>query len=160
MAITARLETISEKKLVGKRLRMTFDNFKVGELWKSFMPNRKEISNKVTNNLVSISVYSPNHFEDFKNTNEFEKWAAVEVTAFENIPPEMEAIVLPAGLYAVFDYKGVNTDYSTYEYIFGSWLPNSAYLLDNRPHFEILGEKYKNDDPNSEEEIWVPIKAK
>lgn len=160
MAVTARLETISEKKLVGKRLRMSFDNYKVSELWKSFMPNRKEISNKVTNNLVSISVYSPNHFEDFKNTNEFEKWAAVEVTAFENIPPEMEPIVLSAGLYAVFDYKGVNTDYSIYEYIFGSWLPNSAYLLDNRPHFEILGEKYKNDDPNSEEEIWIPIKAK
>ena len=25
--------------------------------------------------------------------------------------------------------------------------------------FEILGEKTKNDDPNSEEEVWIPIKA-
>jgi AraC family transcriptional regulator len=39
-------------------------------------------------------------------------------------------------------------------------LPNSNYHLDDRPHFEILGEKYKNADPGSEEEIWIPIKAK
>ncbi len=25
---------------------------------------------------------------------------------------------------------------------------------------EVLGEKYKNADPNSEEEIWIPIKRK
>jgi AraC family transcriptional regulator len=40
------------------------------------------------------------------------------------------------------------------------WLPNSAYALDDRPHFEALGEQYKNNDPNSEEEIWIPIKPK
>ena len=36
----------------------------------------------------------------------------------------------------------------------------SKYSIDNRPHFEIIGEKYKNNDPNSEEEIWIPIKPK
>ncbi len=41
-----------------------------------------------------------------------------------------------------------------------SCLPNSEYELENRPHFEVLGEKYKNNDPNSEEEIWIPIKKK
>lgn len=29
-----------------------------------------------------------------------------------------------------------------------------------QPHFEVLGEKYKDNDPTSEEEIWIPIKAK
>lgn len=47
------------------------------------------------------------------------------------------------------------------EYIYGSWLPNSTeYARDNRPHFEILGEKYKNNDPESEEEIWIPVKGR
>lgn len=41
-----------------------------------------------------------------------------------------------------------------------TWLPASDYNLDNRPHFEVLGEKYKNNDPTSEEEIWIPIKLK
>ncbi|MDP5096829.1 MAG: GyrI-like domain-containing protein [Flavobacterium sp.] len=39
-------------------------------------------------------------------------------------------------------------------------MPNSEYQLDNRPHFEILGAKYKNNAPDSEEEIWIPIKRK
>jgi AraC family transcriptional regulator len=37
---------------------------------------------------------------------------------------------------------------------------DSAYDLDNRPHFEILGEKYKNESPDSEEELWIPVKLK
>jgi len=45
----------------------------------------------------------------------------------------------------------LNTDNRIY--IFSDWLPKSDYELDEKPHFEILGEKYKNDDPNSEEEI-------
>jgi predicted transcriptional regulator YdeE len=32
--------------------------------------------------------------------------------------------------------------------------------IDNRPHFEVLGDKYKNNDPSSEEEIWIPIRKK
>jgi len=32
--------------------------------------------------------------------------------------------------------------------------------LDDRPHFEVLGDKYKNADPDSEEEIWIPIRTK
>jgi len=72
----------------------------------------------------------------------------------------METFVLPGGLYAVFDYKGLSTDNSIFQYIFENWLPNSDYILDNRAHFEVLGDKYKNNDPTSEEEIWIPIKAK
>ncbi|MCB0855813.1 MAG: GyrI-like domain-containing protein, partial [Bacteroidetes bacterium] len=47
-----------------------------------------------------------------------------------------------------------------FQYIFFECLPKSDYLLDNRPHFEVLGEKAKLNDPNSEEEIWVPIRLK
>jgi AraC family transcriptional regulator len=58
-------------------------------------------------------------------------------------------------------HKGAASDGpKTFQYIFGTWLPDSEYLIDNRPHFEILGEKYKNEDPTSEEEIWIPIKPK
>jgi len=154
-----RIETISKKKLVGKQLTMSFDDYKVGELWKHFMPRRKEITNNLTSDLISMTVYKPTHFADFKTTNEFTKWAMVEVSNFDNVPKEMQTYILQGGLYAVFDYKGLNTDHSIYEYIFGTWLPSSAYHLDDRPHFEILGDKYKNNDPASEEEIWIPIKA-
>ena len=155
-----RIVTITEKKLIGKRLSMSFANYRVGELWKDFMPRRKEINNSLSNDLISMVVYKSNHFLDFKPTNEFEKWATIEVSNFDDVPTEMETFTLYGGLYVVFDYKGLNTDSSIYQYIFGEWIPNSDYELDNRPHFEVLGEKYKNNDQTSEEEIWIPIKPK
>jgi AraC family transcriptional regulator len=158
--MTPRIEQLIEMKLVGIRLTMSFANFKIGELWRSFTPRRKEIVNNLTGDLISMVVYKPTHFIDFKSTNEFERWATVEVSDFDNVPNEMDTFVLSSGLYAVFDYKGLSTDNSIFQYIFGTWLPNSEYVLDDRPHFEVLGDKYKNNDPNSEEEIWIPIKAK
>jgi AraC family transcriptional regulator len=153
------IETLSEKKLIGKRMTMSLSNNKTGELWRSFMPRRKEIQNNLTSEVISMQVY--NQPVDFNNLNqEFEKWAVIEVSDFETIPAGMETFTLPGGLYAVFHYKGSSTDTRIFEYIFGTWLPNSDYVLDNRPHFEILGDKYKNADPNSEEDIWIPIKPK
>lgn len=107
-----------------------------------------------------MQVYSPNHFLDFKPTNVFVKWAAVEVSQVDSIPEGMQRFDLPGGLYAVFDYKGSSSDPRIFQYIFGTWLPDSEYALDDRPHFEVLGNKYKNNDPASEEEIWIPIKLK
>jgi AraC family transcriptional regulator len=156
----ARIETLNEKKFVGKRLRMSFADNRTGELWRAFMPKRKEIHNNLTNDLFSLQIYDTSYFENFDPTKEFEKWALVEVGSFDNIPGEMEPFVLTGGLYAVFIHQGSSNDNSTFQYIFSTWLPNSDYLLDNRPHFEILGDKYKNADPNSVEEIWIPIKLK
>ena len=141
---------------------MTLSANRTVELWQSFMPQRKEIRNKLNAELISIEVYDHNlDFKDFNPTTEFEKWAAVEVSAFEEIPENMETLTLPGGLYALFLYKGAANDFaSTFRYIFGIWLPASEYSLDNRPHFEVMGEKYKGNDPTSEEEIWIPIKLK
>ena len=158
--MTPRIQTLGEKKLIGKRLTMSFADYKIGELWRAFAPRRMEIANTLGSDLISLVVYSPNHFADFKPTNEFERWAAVEVSTFDHVPAGMETFVLPGGLYAVFDYKGLNTDNSIFQYILGTWLPNSDYALDDRPHFEVLGSKYKNNDPDSEEDIFVPIKPK
>lgn len=150
------IKKLSEKKLIGKRLEMSFTENRTPELWRSFMPRRREISNKLNDDLISMQIYE----SGFSPNAIFEKWAAVEVSNFENIPDEMESFILQEGLYAIFFYKGLSTDNRIFEYIFGEWLLKSEYELDKRPHFEILGEKYKNNDPNSEEEIWIPIKMK
>lgn len=154
-----RIVRIEQKIIIGKRLKMSLANNRTGELWGSFMPRRKEIGNTLNSNLISMQVYSePLTLGRFDQT--FEKWAGVEVSDFNTIPEGMESFMLEEGLYAVFDYKGSSTDHSIFAYIFGTWIPKSDYNLDNRPHFEILGAKYKNADPNSEEEIWIPIKPK
>ena len=154
-----RIEISREIKVIGKKMMMSFSLNTTFELWKGFMPGRKEIQNAIGTNFYSIQIYSPLFFDNFNSNTQFEKWAAIEVSDFETIPPEMEAFVLPGGLYAVFLYHGAASQAEqTFQYIFGTWIPNSGYSLDNRPHFEILGKKYKNEDPDSEEEIWIPIK--
>lgn len=44
-----------------------------------------------------------------------------------------------------------------YQSIFQEWFPRSGYRLDKRPHFEVMGDKYKNNDPSSEEMIYMPV---
>lgn len=155
----ARIETLIEKKIIGKRLKMTLAENKTTELWRSFMPRRKEVINILNNNLISMQVYSEAvRLGDMNQV--FEKWAGLEVADFDSVPDGMETFTLASGLYAVFHYKGLSTDTNVFRYIYGTWLSQSNYLLDDRPHFELLGDKYKNNDPESEEEIWIPIKPK
>ncbi len=158
--MTPKIVILNEKKLIGISLTMSLSDNKTGLLWSRFMPHRKAIQNVVSNDLLSIQKYPDRYFENFDPATTFEKWAAVEVSDFETIPDTMQPLLLEEGTYAVFDYKGSGSDNRIFEYIFGTWLPHSEYELDKRPHFEVLGEKYKNNDPDSEEEIWIPIKTK
>ena len=155
------MENLKEKKLVGKRMTMSLAADQTPDLWKSFMPFRKDIKNPIGTELYSVEVYRPDYFTGFDPKNEFEKWAAVEVADLDGVPAAMEPVMLPGGLYAVFSHKGpASTAPNTYGYIYTTWLPKSGYVLDNRPHFAVMGEKYKNESPDSEEEIWIPVKLK
>lgn len=140
---------------------MSFSGDKTFELWRSFMPKRKEILNSISADLYSVQKYPPLFFRDFDPDALFEKWAAQEVNDFSEIPDDMESLVIPGGLYAVFLYRGASKDAApAFGFIFNSWLPDSGFTLDDRPHFEVLGGKYKNDDPDSEEELWIPVRPK
>jgi len=154
-----RIEKLREKKLVGQKLTMSVTNNRTKELWSAFIPRKKVVMGKVRAELFSLQVYDSAYFEKFNPDHEFEKWAAVEVIDYTSVPQGMETISLKGGLYAVFDYKGSSTDNNVFQYIYGEWLPKSGYSLDHRPHFEVLGDKYQNSHPDSEEEIWIPIKV-
>ncbi len=156
--MTPTIKTFPEKKLIGKSLTMSLANNRTGELWKSFIPRRKDIPNNLTSELISMQVYSLNYFADFNPAAEFRKWATVEVSDFDDVPDGLETFILPAGLYAVFRYKGSSNDPQIFQYIFGTWLPASQYVLDDRPHFEVLGEGYRNEDSLSEEDICIPVR--
>lgn len=155
------IETLAAKKLVGRRIQMSYSNNKTKELWQSFMPERKTITHQIGIELYSVEVYpNPSFFHTFNPSANFEKWAAVEVVNFNNVPSNMETLLLPGGLYAIFTYKGKASEAPKFfEHIFTIWLPNTNFALDNRPHLAIMGKKYKNENPNSEEEIAIPIKT-
>ncbi|MCX6230387.1 MAG: GyrI-like domain-containing protein [Bacteroidetes bacterium] len=156
----ARIEIINEKKLVGKRIQMSFTDNKTFDLWHSFMSQRDKIRNNIGTALYSVEVYAHDFFLSFDTGRSFDKWAAIEVSVIDSIPEGMESLIIPEGSYAVFLHKGPASEGGkTYHYIFDTWLPNSEYLLDNRPHFAVMGSKYKYEAADSEEEIWIPIKT-
>ncbi len=162
MNLQPRIEKIKEIKLVGTRRIMSFANNQTALLWQTLMPRRREITKAINANLYSVELYNdPHFFRNFDPTREFEKWAAVPVSDFNAVPDGMHTLTIPAGEYAVFLYRGMPSEAKdTYQYIYGGWIPGSPYELDDRPHFALMGEKYKGEDPESEEEIWIPIASR
>ncbi|NHM05306.1 GyrI-like domain-containing protein [Flavobacterium celericrescens] len=153
------IKIFPETKFIGKNLSFSYTDYRAFELWSSFMPRRNEIQNALGTDLFNIQI-NPENF-DFNPQTKFVKWAVVPVSDFDFIPEGMQSLIIEEGLYAVFNHIGdVSKARETFGYIFGVWLPNSEYELDNRPQFEMLGEKYKNNAPDSEEEIWIPIKKR
>ena len=153
------IKIFPETKFIGKNLSFTYADYRAFELWSSFMPRRNEIQNALGTDLFNIQI-NPENF-DFNPQTKFVKWAVVPVSDFDFVPEGMQLLIVEEGLYAVFNHIGdASKARETFGYIYGVWLPNSEYELDNRPQFEILGEKYKNNAADSEEEIWIPVKRK
>jgi AraC family transcriptional regulator len=154
-----RIELLQEKMMVGMRQQMSFAENTTPQLWQRFMPRRKVIEHAVGAELYSLEVYPANFFDSYDPTAMFDKRAAVEVSSYNNIREGMEALVVPAGLYAMFLHRDpASESHNTYTYIFTELLPQSAYVPDDRPHLAVIGEKYKHEDPTSEEEICIPVK--
>ncbi|WBL22562.1 GyrI-like domain-containing protein [Zunongwangia sp. HRR-M8] len=145
--------------LIGISTEMSFAENKTGELWQKFIPLKMSILGKKQVDLFSVEVYKDlSFFSNFNPTLSFTKWAAIKNEDLEKIPSALEILEIPVGKYAIFNYKGSSSKAPQfYQRIFQQWLPTSKFRLDNRPHLAIMGEKYKNNDPTSEEEIWIPI---
>jgi len=158
--LNPRIEILSETVLVGKSVQMSLADNKTIEVWRDFQMNKSAITNAVGTDLYSVQVYeNALYFKEFNPQTEFTKWAAIEVAEIYNIPKGFASIVLPEGLYAVFRHIGLPSEFpKTMQFILEQWLPRSEYELDHRPHFELLGPNYKNNHPDSEEEVWIPIK--
>lgn len=159
--MTPRIETVAAKKLVGVRARMSLAQDATPALWRSFMPRRGEVVPRASTDYISLRTYETLGPKLFDPTQEFEKWATVEVVDDNNIPAGMERLVLQGGMYAVFVHNGPASDAAqTMTSIFAQWLPHSDYVLDLRPQFEVLPEGYDPMDPNAREEVYIPIRPK
>ena len=152
-----RIETLPPTTLIGMRLPMTLAADRTRELWSAFMPRRNEVPDRLSESFISMQIY-PAPGPPAPDTV-FEKWAAVTVEAGAEPPEGMEAIELAGGEYAVFVHHGPASAWPrTAHHIFGVWLPASGRQLDARPHVEVLPADYRPEDPEAEEEVWVPIR--
>ncbi|CAL66720.1 GyrI-like domain-containing protein [Christiangramia forsetii] len=158
-----KIEELKSKKLIGICITTSLADDKTSLLWNRFMRLRGAIERNKGESLYSVQEYGENFMKgEFDTQSKFNKWAATEVSDFKEIPKGLEKLEIPAGKYAVFIHKGTASEFAeTSNYIFNEWLPNSDYDLDDRPHFEVLGADYKGpENPDSKEDIWIPITAK
>jgi len=145
--------------LIGLRTVTSLAAQGVPGLWQKFGPRVKEIADR-SEGMYNVTCYRDDMvMEDFTPLTRYEAWAAVKVDEGTAVPEGLEALKIPMGTYAVFTYKGLPQDFSPVaDQIFKEWLPTANLGVDNtRPHFEYLPPGYRTDDPEAEEEVWIPV---
>lgn len=156
-----RIEKVSERFLIGYATKISLEKNETASLWQRLMPLRNKIDNRVGTDYFAIQNYDESHnFTNFEATTSFEMCAAIEVDSLADLVFGMQSFTIPAGLYAVYVHKGLASEFQASYQIFKKWLDLSEYVIDHRPHLQVMGAKYRNMDPNSEEDVWIPIKKK
>jgi AraC family transcriptional regulator len=152
-----RMETRAATTLIGMHNRAGSEGT-TSDLWRRFLPRRSEIRGRVDDNRISMRVFHRADDEPLGQQTPVDEWAVVEVSAGTEAPEGMEVFELPGGTYAVFLHRGLPSALpETLGHVFGTWLPSSPYELDNRPHLAVMGPGYTHDDPDAEEELWIPV---
>ena len=86
-----KIKTIEQKDLVGISAKMSLVGNKTVELWQMLMPRRAEIKNRLDRLRYSVQVYDASmDFSSFTPATVFTKWAAFEVSSFDDVPSGME----------------------------------------------------------------------
>lgn len=156
----SKIETRPAKQLIGMRNTISQAQNETAALWRSFMPRRKEVGQAIGTELYAVRVYPAGYFSAYQPEMLFEIWAGVEAQPSGTPPAGMEHLAIPAGMYARFTYRGHPRAFAPdFIFMMNEWLPRHSYALDERPHVAVMGEKYRNNEPDSEEEIWMPIRA-
>lgn len=155
------VKEIATKHIVGIHVRTSMQNDVTYKAWQAFMPRRREVANAIGTHLISMQVFDEPVTAANNSDKEvfFDNWAAVEVANLSQVPQGMEGYTIQGGKYAVFTHRGEDSKFfESINYFYTQWLPQSGYEVDDRAQFEILGEKYKTNHPESEEEVWIPLK--
>lgn len=153
-----RFEVLPARTFVGLCRPMTFADHRPAELWRAFAPRIPGIRGRIGTARYSMARYGPGFFDAFDPHRTFEKWAAVETMDVAGRTEGLSVLTV-SGRYAVFLHRGPASEGPrTFAWIFGSWLPASELVLDERPHFEVMGPAYRADAVDAEEELWIPVR--
>ena len=133
----------------------------IGRLWGRFNrfwdDDQADIRGVVNGNVGYELHVEPSEYPETKC---FYVMVGVEISDLEGLPLELSAKVLPAGTYAVFTLRGPEITANWPDAIYKDWLPQSGYEEAHKFTVERYdGERFKGvDDPESELEIWVPVR--
>lgn len=125
---------------------------KLPPLWDAFLPRRVEVDGMIP--MPCYGVVRP----DLEDPERLEYFAAVEVSGPAALPPEMCAVEVPGGRYAVFEHRGYAKHLDkTVDYIYATWLVRSGFRHTWGPDLEIYGPQWSADSPESVTHYAVPI---
>jgi AraC family transcriptional regulator len=137
--------------LVGIKYRGKNEQGEIPQLWNAFMDSMKDIP-RIVNPQVCYG--AQNNFNEA--TGEFDYLAAYEVPEDSQPPAGMETWPVTAGHYAVFRTT-LPDIMQTYEYIYGTWMPQSGYQRASGVEFELYDDTFNSQDPTSTLSLYVPL---
>lgn len=125
---------------------------RIGALWRDFMAT-VPLPGQIGQETYGITC-------TFDGVN-MEYMAGVRVEGFENLDAAVPAgrVAVPAAEYAVFTHVGTNDRIpETWEGIMEWVRTNGRFVDGDSPPLEIYGAAYDPASPNSQFEIWFPVK--
>ena len=136
----------------------------IGKLWGRFNRFWEANQERLAGAAVDGSVGFELHVKpaEYAETKCFYVMVGVEISDLADLPLELCVKVLPAGTYALFTLRGPEITSNWPDAIYQGWLPGSGYKEAYKFTVERYdGERFKGvDDPNSELDIWVPVRKK
>jgi AraC family transcriptional regulator len=144
-------------KIVGMKTRTTIKNNTIPQLWDKFNKVSCSIPN-VKVNKVALGICPPVETKDFNEEKPFDYITGLIVENFENVPKDMITYEIPAQKYAVITHRGaLDKLQETYNYLF-TWSKESGHEFNGGAEFELYDERFMFGSPESEMDIYRPVK--
>jgi AraC family transcriptional regulator len=128
----------------------------ISALWDRLIARAREIPGRVEGAAYGL-LYN---FD--KREGDFDYLAGVGVGAKAEVPDGMTRIEVGAQTYAVFTHRIENPVLSqdlprTFNYIYGTWLPNSDYVAAEGPEFEYYDSRFDPATNGGEVDLYIPV---
>jgi AraC family transcriptional regulator len=156
MKLQPQIVNIEPCMLIGISDEMSLIHNTTPLLWRRFRTELAATHAADSTAFYSLQQYPPDYFNNFNPAATFVKHALIENNQPNPYPTNWSVFHLQGGVYAVFNHRGGDT--GIFQEIYTQWLPQSGYALDNRPHFEKLPANYIPGHPDSEEDIYIPVR--
>lgn len=156
--------TLPDMTIVGMQTLVSTKNNIISNLWMRFIPRAGEIKERAkTDAMLGIS-YDMQEISADPSTREsqFFYLAGAIVSDVKDLPEGMTFRKILKHKYAKFTHRGsLDKLGDTYNYMYGQWLPKSAYDVDEiAPEIEWYDNRFMPDSANSAFDIYMPITAK
>jgi AraC family transcriptional regulator len=138
--------------VVGLKYRGKAEENKIPQLWQDLMPRAGEIEH-LADDTAAYGISANMDME----SGAFDYIAGFEVSSAETVPAGMVHFEVPGGRYAVFSTTLPKIG-EIFQSAYHVWLPAAGCEPAGSPEFELYDEQFDPQDPNSEFDLYIPIK--